>query len=163
MGGITMEREQRILWAFVAMLAICVSISVSLPARWESGHAPRVTVALHNLSTSTTIQIRDRARREVLRGEFRQLASTTSDLLKVGHLLSSHGSAIGSAEVELTRYGNGVLVQEFEIDVDGLTANAAFDVLVDGRTVATFVTDADGAAEMDRFGRVPDTLARSGD
>jgi hypothetical protein len=54
------------------------------------------------------------------------------------------------------------LVQELEVDVAGLLANAIFDVSIDGEWVGTFHTDPRGSAELEQFGRVTET-AKSGD
>jgi hypothetical protein len=40
-----------------------------------------------------------------------------------------------------------------EVDVDDLRPESTFTVMLDGRLTGTLMTDADGAAELDRYGR----------
>ena len=87
----------------------------------------------------------------MLRGELRSFTAVTSYLLKAAPLMSPEGDAVGHAEIELTRHGNGILVQEFEVDVAGLSTGALVRVLVDGERVGAFRTDSRGTAEFEQY------------
>ena len=76
--------------------------------------------------------------------------------------MSPEGDAVSHAEIELTRHGNGILVQEFEVDVAGLSTGALVRVLVDGERVGAFRTDSRGTAEFEQYGRVAGRSAKSG-
>jgi hypothetical protein len=155
------ENSHRLLWWFGGILAICVGLSVVI--RDMRDHGPAAPVRLRNLSTASVIEIRDVSRRNVLRGEFRVQSTLHADQLRVARLISDDDTGVGVAEIELTRHPNGVLVQELEIDVDGLRDHAEFSVVVDGVPAGTFRTDGYGGGELERYGRVAELSARLGD
>jgi hypothetical protein len=154
------DKSHRLLWWFGGILAICVGLSAAIRDVHDPG--PATSWRLRNLSTASVIEIRDISRRSVLRGEFRVHATSYADQLKVARLISDDDAGVGVAEIELTRHPNGVLVQELEIDVDGLREHADFSVLVDGVPAGTFRTDSAGGGELERYGRVAELSARLG-
>lgn len=58
---------------------------------------------------------------------------------------------------------DGALVQELEIDVDGLRGHSEFFVIVDGVHAGILRTDGYGGGELERYGRVAELSARLGD
>jgi hypothetical protein len=146
-----MEHERRILWAFLALTIGCLSIGTVLASIWrvDSG-----TLRLNDLSAARTVEIRDDVERTVLRGDMQPVPSLAGQILKASQLVAMAGDAVGKAEVELTRQANGDLVQEVEIDIAGLAADAHFAVFVDGARVGAIRTDAHGAGEMEHYGKI---------
>jgi hypothetical protein len=156
-----MPGEHKILGFFLGSLVIFAALSyvISNPGRGSSTAA----LDLGNLSSSAVVEIRDVSSSRVLSGQFLPRASAVHETLRVALLVAGTGSAVGSAEIELNRHPNGTLVQEVEIDVEGLAPNAVYDVVVDGLAIGALSTDGRGAAEFERFGRVGDVPVRSGD
>jgi hypothetical protein len=156
-----MNGEHKILGLFAAAFAICAAalFLVSTADRGRSTAAQDVS----NLSGSTVVEIRDLSNSRVLSGHFVSRASTVHETLRVALLVAGAGSAVGSAEIELNRHPNGVLLQELEIDVEGLSPNAPYDIVVDGHAIGVLSTDGRGAAEFERLGAVADAPVRSGD
>jgi hypothetical protein len=156
-----MHAERRIMISFVLLFVVCgalaLAVSRTLPS--VSRSEPRIG----NLSSALVVEIHDRASRRVLYGEFRPYASAVHEAVRVAPLMAFQGEAVGSAEIELIRHPNGTLVQELEIDVEGLSPHHVFDVVVDGQRVGPLSTDSRGAAEFERFGRVAEAAVRTGD
>jgi hypothetical protein len=155
-----MEHERRILWAFFALAIGCLSIGTILTSMWRvDSLRPR----LNDLSAAKTVEIRDDVERTVLRGDMQPIASVTGQILKAGQLVAMTGDAVGKAELELTRQANGDLVQEVEIDIGGLAADAHFAVFVDGARVGAIRTDRDGAGEMEHYGKLKSAVSHAMD
>lgn len=151
-----MQGEHKIVWSFAGMLIVCGALALTIQQRDRVDL--RVDARLRNLSNATRIEIHDRASRRVLVGEFRQQPlGASSEAAQSAPLMASSGDAVGRAEIELVRHPNGALVQELEVDVAGLVANASFDVSIDGEWIGAFQTDPLGIAELEQFGRVHDT------
>ena len=148
-----MEYERRLLLFFLVLAIGCLSIGTMLPSMWPAG-SMLSTQPPRDLSAAKIVEIRDDVERTVLRGDLQPLASVTGQMLKGGQLIAIAGDAVGKAEIELTRQANGDLVQEVEIDIGGLNADAQFAVFVDGARVGAIRTDAQGAGEMEHYGKI---------
>jgi hypothetical protein len=159
-----MRGEHRIVWSFASILLVCGALALTIQHRDRVGDLNRrMDARLRNLSTATRIEIHDRASQRVLFGEFRpHPLGASTEAVQSAPLMASVGDAVGRAEIELVRHPNGALVQELEVDVAGLVANASFDVTIDGEWIGTFQTDHSGIAELEQFGRVND-VPKSGD
>ena len=151
-----MQGEHKIVWSFVGILVVCTALSLIVPQRHQLDGS-RVEPRLRNLSNATRIEVHDRSTQRVLAGEFGLRPGTSSESVQSAPLIAPSGDAVGRAEIELVRHPNGALVQELEVDVAGLGANATFDVSIDGRWVGAFHTDPRGTAELEQFGRVRET------
>ena len=106
---------------------------------------------LGDVSAVRAIEVRDAAGRAVLGGEL-GAAETADDgeVERKAVLAARDGSAAsGEAEIETGKGASGAVEQEVEIDVRGLAPSAEYALLLDGRTAATFTTDAKGAAEVE--------------
>jgi hypothetical protein len=156
-----MTGERTILAFFAAAVVLCSAASLVISHGGREGSTP--TTSIGNLSGSLVVEVRDVSRSQVLSGQFAPRTSTVHDALRVALLVGGTGSAVGNAEIELNRHPNGVLVQELEIVVEGLSPHAAYQVVVDGQAIGVLNTDGRGAAEFERFGAVPDVPVRSGD
>jgi hypothetical protein len=155
-----MHAERRIMMSFVVLLVVCGALGLAVRQTRDS--VPRPEPRIGNLSSALVVEIHDRASRRVLYGEFRPVASTVHEAARSAPLMAVEGEAVGSAEIELVRHPNGTLVQELEIDVEGLSPYRDFDVVVDGQRVGPLSTDGRGAGEFERFGRVAEVAARVG-
>jgi hypothetical protein len=163
LGRALMQAEHKIIFSFAGILIVSGALALGIQQR-DRLEVPRVEPRLRNLSNATRIEIYDRNTQRVLYGEFRQqLPGSSVEAAHSAPLVAASGDAVGRAEIELVRHPNGALVQEFEVDVAGLLANAAFDVSIDGAWVGAFLTDAIGAAELEQFGRVAEMLNKTGD
>ena len=147
-----MKESQKLLSSFVVMLAICAAGAALLSRLGITIETPSMRIQLADLSRTQVIEIHDAGGRLALRGQLETLI-TASDQLRRSAILSSAGSAIGLAEIELTRHRDGTITQELEVDVDDLPPGSLFTVMLDGRPTGTLTTDSDGAAELDRYGR----------
>lgn len=111
---------------------------------------PATTSNLPDLAVVSQIEVRAADGGVVLAGQFG--AATTEDgETEREATLSAAGAlagARGTAEIELTPRGHQT-ERELELDVEGLPANTSFTVVVDGQTLTTFTTDADGEAEVE--------------
>jgi hypothetical protein len=153
----------RILSSFVGLLVLCGSIGVVLPRWWTVEPAATSREKWRDLSGASIVEIMDGSRRSVLRGELQLVSTAQGDVLKSAQLVSDEGEAVGKAEIELVRQSNGVLVQELEVDVDGLPGDSLFTLQVDGQATGRFRTDSRGGAELEQYGRVQMTTVRAGD
>jgi hypothetical protein len=153
--------SHRLLWWFAGILAICVGLSAAI--RYAVDPVETTPERLRNLSTASVIEIRDVLSRSVLRGEFQGRSTPHAEQLKIARLVSDDDAGVGVAEIELTRHPNGALVQELEIDVDGLRGHSEFFVIVDGVHAGILRTDGYGGGELERYGRVAELSARLGD
>lgn len=156
-----MDQSNRLLLWLIGVLVVCVGLSAAVSAVLERRQSTIEVQPLRNLSMAAAIEIRDASSRRVMRGEFQELVTQTADRRRAAQLLSDDESSVGKAEVEVTRLANGVLVQELEVDVDGLARNATYSVLVDGVVTGVFRTNPFGGAELERYGRVPELSARA--
>ena len=157
-----MQGEHKIIFSFAGILTVCGALAFGIQQQ-DRLEAPRVESRFRNLTNATRIEIHDRRTQRVLYGEFRQqLPAASVEAAHSAPLVASIGDAVGRAEIELVRHPNGALVQELEVDVAGLLANAIFDVSIDGEWIGTFFTDAMGVAELEQFGRVNETPTKSG-
>lgn len=156
-----MPGERKILAFFVGSLAVCAALSYLIAGvgRQSSNDAPGFV----NLSASAVVEIRDLSSALVLHGQFAPRPSDVHEALRVALLVAASGSAVGTAEIEQNRHPNGTLLQEVEIDVEGLPPGSAYQVVVDGRPIGSLQTDSRGAAEFERFGAVAGVPLRSGD
>lgn len=153
-----MHGEHKIVWSFVGILLVCGALGLTIQQS-KQRDTPAMEARVRNLSNAGRIEIRDRAKQRVLYGEFRSTAPATStDVAHAAQLMAASGDAVGRAEIELAHHPNGALVQELEVDVAGLLANAIFDVAIDGEWIGAFMTDRDGNAELERFGRVGELI-----
>jgi len=155
-----MNAESKVVWSFMALLAGCGLIAQGIRSTSAPGGSEQ---RFRNLSDAVVIEIHDGVSQRVLRGEFRAQASVSGSVIRAATLAGENDNAVGTAEIELSRHPSGALVQELEVDVDGLTSNASFDVLIDGQRVGAFDTDPRGAAELERFGRVAEARVKAAD
>lgn len=155
--------SHRVLAVFIGLFLLCASLGIAMPRLWSVEPTEARRERWRDLSMASVVEVRDGSR-SVLRGELQQSLATpgTRDLLKVAQLTSDEDDAVGKAEIELVRQANGVLVQELEVDVDGLASHALYTVYVDGRAAGAFRTNGRGGAELEQYGRVHPMMAARG-
>ena len=147
-----MTDSQKLMFSFLGLLAICTLGATLLPRMGIDNGTPAVRHQLTDLSRTRVVEIHDAHGRVTLSGQLETL-SAGGDQLRRNAVLSSSGFAIGLAEIELTRHRDGTVTQELEVDMDDLPPGVMFTVILDGRPAGTLLTDSDGAAELDRYGR----------
>jgi hypothetical protein len=115
----------------------------------ESAQALRAEAG--DLSTATTVEVRDASGRAVLSGSLAAAATDADgDLERKAPLAAMDGTAAaGEAEIEISKARSGAVEQELEVDVKGLAASTAYTIHVDGRAAGAFTTDASGEAEVE--------------
>jgi hypothetical protein len=113
----------------------------------QSPPPTRPAVVLGDLSTATIIQIRDPQGQIVLQGQFGK--DEENDETEREAKLAATGvdpDAEGKAETDVSLPGRPV-EQELEVEVNKLTPNTRFLVIIDSREIAAITTDARGHAD----------------
>jgi hypothetical protein len=138
------------------MKTVLVPVTILIMALFASAYAatnvnpPAQTATLPDLAVVSQVEVRGADGAVVLAGQFG--AATTEDgETERDATLTAAGAiagATGTAEIELTTRGQQT-EREFELDVEGLPAKTPFTLVIDGQTVATFTTDAEGEAEVE--------------
>lgn len=100
-----------------------------------------------DLSTASTIEVKDGAGTVVLRGHFVEVPEDDDDVERKAELTGAPG-ATGQAEIEVSKTNNQP-DQEVEVSVTKLTAGATYVVFVDGKQLGTFQTDKNGNGELE--------------
>ena len=135
----------------LAVLGVCAVLGTVAVARATEDQPLPAEVG--DLSTASTVEVRDAGGQALLSGTFDAGAKDDDgDLERRADLRASAGAARGEAEIEIsTRAGEPA--QELEFEVEGLPADAALGLFVDGRQVASFSTDARGRASAEMASR----------
>lgn len=159
--GVSMDHGHRVVVSFVVLLGAGAVAAFGVGRYWPGSQADTARGQFPDLSSASVVEIRDVSRRPLLEGRFELSSTTSASVLKTAQLLAEEGEGVGKVEIELVRHPNGAMVQELEVDVDGLPTQAAFAVLVDGVHTGWLRTDALGAGEFERYGRVTTPVAAS--
>ena len=111
---------------------------------------PAQATTLPDLAVVSQIEVRTADGAVVLAGQFGAATTEDGETEREATLTTAGAvsGAKGTAEIELTARGNQT-ERELEVDVEGLPANTAFTVVVDGQVLATVTTDAEGEAEIE--------------
>ena len=128
----------------VVIAGFILQASVDLPA------AATASTTLSEVVDGQLVEIRDAGGAVVLSGEFRSRVDSLGNTEKDAELTDQQGrSVIGEVEVEIPAAGlnNGRL--ELEVDVIHLQPRHRYTVVIDNRTVGTFLTDDRGSADLE--------------
>lgn len=117
------------------------AIEAAPQVKSTSGKIKETLPAEIDLTDTKLVEIKDEAGKVVLSGTFsNNVATLTSS--------DAESKAKGLAEIEIKKAG-AVLKREFEAAVEGLPALTSFKLSVDGKEVATFMTDKSGKRSLE--------------
>jgi hypothetical protein len=129
----------------LGLAIICLTAAVyagAMPAQEVQQPLP-TTVA--DLATVSRVEVAQNGT-VVLAGQFGP-EENDGDEIKREAPLTGSSNAKGEAEVELN--ADDRARQELEVDVEGLTAQTAYQVLVDGQVAGTLTTNARGKGSLE--------------
>ena len=130
----------------MSALLVCGAVSA-----WFVGTLDAQGVALPSgvgdLSSASTLEVKDSAGTVVLRGNFVEVPEDDDDIERKADLTGAAG-ATGQAEIEVSKTNNQ-LDQEVEVSVSKLTPGATYAVFVDGTQLGTFQTNKSGDGELE--------------
>jgi hypothetical protein len=140
----------RMLFPAIGMFAIFGLVGFKL-GTLEAQSSPQAApaVVLGDLSSAAIVQIRDPQGQVVLQGQFdRDEEGDESEREAKLAATGVDADAEGKAEADVSRPGRPV-EQELEVEVDKLSPNTRFLVVIDSREIAAITTDARGHAEQE--------------
>ena len=148
--------ERRMLALLAVLCGVLIAVGASMPLFAGSKTRPAPLV-LDGMAEAHIVEIRDHRGQTVLSGEFRSRLDGLGNTEKDAALTDRRGrSVIGEVEIELPAASRADRRAELEVDIMGLPANAAFGIVIDDQTVATFSTDDRGSVDMEvQEGEVP--------
>lgn len=101
-----------------------------------------------DLATVQLAEVRDGAGQVLIHGTFITDKNTTNETEREAELKSPTGQrSKGDAEIDIVRK-DGVVTTELDVEVERLPAMTSLTLLIDGQTVASFMTDKNGKAEL---------------
>ena len=143
------QSERRLTW--VLTVALLFLLGCGLLVNLLAAPAPDVGgVHLADLGGATLVEIRDEQGKVVLSGEFRARTDALGNTEKDADLGDRQGNAvIGEVELEIPAPGRDHRRPELEVDIIHLAPRTRYHVVIDDRTVGTFVTDDRGSVDME--------------
>jgi len=143
----TRERRARLLLAAVCGPLMVVGLVIGPGTQVETAVAP---IALGDVGDANLVEIRDNRGVTVVSGEFRSRVDVLGNTEKDAALTDRRGrSVIGEVELEIPATGRENRRPELEVDIIGLKPRETFTVVIDDRTVGSFVTDDRGSVDME--------------
>ena len=117
-----------------------------------SGQAAQPTGDFRNAALA---EVRNAQGQVVLSGQFQAVEEEDDDVERKAALKTTgvDGDAVGEAEVEFSN--EAPTVQEVEFAVRNVPPRESFTFVIDGTTVATVSSDAEGRAEVELEVRIP--------
>jgi hypothetical protein len=118
--------------------------TVELPA------AATAATTMSDVADGQLVEIRDAGGAVVLSGEFRSRVDSLGNTERDAELTDQQGrSVIGEVELEIPAAGLDDRRLELEVDVIHLQPRQRYTVVIDNRTVGTFLTDDRGSADLE--------------
>ena len=112
--------------------------------------AAAVVTSLIDAAEGHLVEIRDSSGAVVLSGEFRSRVDSLGNTEKDAELVGPQGqTVIGEVELEIPSLARTHRRHELEVDVIHLQPRHRYSVVIDDRTVAAFVTDDRGSADLE--------------
>ena len=127
----------------VALCLTAAAYAAAMPAQEVQGSLPE-TIA--DLATVTRVEVAENSN-IVLSGQFSAERTDDDEIKREAQLNATGGKAAGEAEVELDAADRRK--QELEVDVEGLTAQSTYQVLIDGQVAGTITTDSRGKGSLE--------------
>ena len=138
-------------WPLVFLALLCgllIAGGVVLNVRFDDAKATPLT--LGDVSDATIVEVRDQHGATVLSGEFRSRVDRLGNTEKDAALAGRDGrTVIGEVELEIPEPRRENRRPELEVDIMGLAPSQTFTIVIDDRTVATFVTDDRGSVDRE--------------
>jgi hypothetical protein len=142
--------ERRLTIALATVLLPIVIAAFIINAAVEARPAAVVSATLSDSADGHLVEIRDAQGAVVLSGEFRSRVDSIGNTEKDAELTAQTGeSVIGEIELEIPAASRQHRRPELEVDVIHLRPRHRYSVVIDDRTVGTFVTDDRGNADME--------------
>jgi hypothetical protein len=140
-------RERRTTLELVLFSLLFIGGGIVLNALAPDAPAAAIT-ALGDVRDAHVVEIRNRDGAVVVSGEFRSRVDALGNIEKDAELVDQQGrTVIGEVELELPAAGRGHRRPELEVDVIHLQPRQRFTIVIDDRTVGSFVTDDRGSVD----------------
>ena len=136
------KRQWIPLGGLLATMAIVIYTVVQI-------HAQETGAVTGDFTNAAVAEVRDAKGQVLLRGNFVPVEEADDDIERKAVLATAGADpdAKGEAEVEFTK--SAPTEQEVEFEVSNLEPGSRVTFVIDGRDVATVVTDKDGVAEFE--------------
>ena len=142
--------ERRMAVTLYSVLLPLVLAAVIVQAAVDRPSAATVSSSLSEVADGQLVEIRDAGGAVVLSGEFRSRVDSLGNTEKDAELTDQRGrSVIGEVELEIPAAGLDNRRPELEVDVIHLQPRQRYTVVIDNRTVGTFLTDDRGSADLE--------------
>jgi hypothetical protein len=147
---VTMDPQTERRLGAVLVAALLLLLGCGMVVNLLAAPPPDATVSLANLSGASLVEIRDQRGTVVLSGEFRSRTDALGNTEMDADLGNRRGHAvIGEVEIEIPAAGREHRRPELEVDIIRLSPRSRYLVVIDDRTVGTFVTDDRGSVDME--------------
>ncbi len=144
------QSERRLTWVLTAALLFLLGCGMLVNLLAAPATARETVVHLADLGGATLVEIRDEGGKVVLSGEFRARVDALGNTEKDADLGDRQGNGvIGEVELEIPAPGRDHRRPELEVDIIHLAPRTRYHVVIDDRTVGTFVTDDRGSVDME--------------
>jgi hypothetical protein len=134
--------------SMTAALTLGVALAIGGAAAAQQKQVHPFPAAISDPSAVKGIQIRDGGGSIVLRGTFGAEERDATSVEWKATLAAEGGAATGMAEIEMASNDNQA-GRELDVDVTGLAPSTEYRLFVDEVEIATFTTDANGAADLE--------------
>ena len=135
----------RFLPAFLVSLALSVGAAASAGAQAKAA----LPAAVGDLNAAQLVEIRDQDGQVMLHGTLKTSKNEPKETERKAELVSPSGQrAKGKMEVEIERKDGLVSAEEMEFSLEKLGASLQYELFLDGRHVASFMTAKNGRADL---------------
>jgi hypothetical protein len=140
-------RERRTTLELVLFSLLFIGGGIALNA-WAPDTPTAAITALGDVKDAHLVEIRNSAGAVVVSGEFRTRVDGLGNIEKDAELVDQRGrTVIGEVELELPAAGREHRRAELEVDVINLQPRQRFTIVIDDRTVGSFMTDDRGSVD----------------
>ena len=142
--------ERRMALKLCALLLPLLALGVMVHAALEPQPAAVISASLSESADADLVEIRDARGAVLLSAEFRSRVDSLGNIEKDAELTDQKGeTVIGEVELEFPAAGREHRRPELEVDVINLQPRQRYTVVIDDRTVGTFLTDDRGSADLE--------------
>jgi hypothetical protein len=131
----------------LGLVVVCLTAAVYATGMPLDEAQRPLPAGIVDLATATRVEVAEN-NTVVLSGQFGGEIDDDDEVKREAVLTATGGStAKGEAEIELDTADRSK--QELEVEVEGLTARATYQVMVDGQVAGTMTTDARGKGNLE--------------